>query len=409
VIDKLKIRILALDDDALMLKIIRTLLTQLGYASIDLCDNGVDALAILGQGAAQPQVILLDISMPGMDGIEFIRHLVDYHYSGAIILVSGEDLRVLQSIQTLLAAHHLHCIGILMKPINRAAMQDIFETWSTSVPSQEAAPLSKVRPETLRAAIADGELINYYQPKVNLQTGAVVGFETLIRWHSPSEGLLLPDQFISVAEEFDMVNEMTLQVLQSALKQAREWQDAGYSWRVAVNISMKNLGSLCFLDQIMSLTLAAGLEPQMLELEVTESYRAEDLRIPLEILTRLHINRFRLSIDDFGTGNSSLSQLTAIPFDELKIDQRFVHGAHIDATRCAAFDASLGLAKQLHMEAVAEGVEDRADWDFLKDKACDVAQGYFISKALPVGEIPSWLLSWEARRPELCQSAQVVH
>lgn len=99
----------------------------------------------------------------------------------------------------------------------------------------------------------------------------------------------------------------------------------------------------------------------------------------------------------------------AIPFDELEIDQRFVHGAHIDATRCAAFDASLGLAKQLHMEAVAEGVEDRADWDFLKDKACDVAQGYFISKALPVGEIPSWLLSWEARRPELCQTEQVVH
>jgi EAL domain-containing protein (putative c-di-GMP-specific phosphodiesterase class I) len=143
-------------------------------------------------------------------------------------------------------------------------------------------------------------------------------------------------------------------------------------------------------------------------LEVTESYLADDLRIPLEILTRLHINRFHLSIDDFGTGNSSLSQLTEIPFDELKIDQRFVHGAHNDSTRCAAFDASLGLAKQLHMEAVAEGVEDRADWDFLKNKGCDIAQGYFISKALAPSEIGAWLASWELRCVELMGPVKAV-
>jgi EAL domain-containing protein (putative c-di-GMP-specific phosphodiesterase class I) len=136
-------------------------------------------------------------------------------------------------------------------------------------------------------------------------------------------------------------------------------------------------------------------------LEVTESRLMEDQRVPLEILTRLHLKRFRLSIDDFGTGSSSLTQLRDIPFDELKIDQSFVHGVWGDTTQRAMFDASLGLAKQLNMESVAEGVEDRADWDFLRAGDCDVAQGYFIAKPMLAEHFPEWLADWEGRRLQL--------
>jgi EAL domain-containing protein (putative c-di-GMP-specific phosphodiesterase class I) len=129
----------------------------------------------------------------------------------------------------------------------------------------------------------------------------------------------------------------------------------------------------------------------------------QDQRVPLEILTRLRLQHFRLSIDDFGTGNSSLSQLRDIPFNELKIDQSFVHGAGSNATQRAMFDASLGLAKQLQMESVAEGVEDRADWDFVRQSGCDVAQGYFIAKPMAAEALPAWLADWECRRPALMQ------
>ena len=120
-----------------------------------------------------------------------------------------------------------------------------------------------------------------------------------------------------------------------------------------------------------------------------------DQRVLLEILTRLRLKRFRLSIDDFGTGNSSLAQLRDIPFDELKIDQGFVHGAWANDTRRAIFDASLGLAKQLGMEVVAEGVEDHDDWDFLRRQRCDLAQGYFIARPMPAEELPAWMRAWK--------------
>ncbi len=248
---------------------------------------------------------------------------------------------------------------------------------------------------TMRAAIANGELVNYYQPKVKTATGRVVGVETLVRWRHPVDGMVFPDQFISVAEAHGLIDALTRAVLAGAFTQTRLWQDAGLTLMVAVNLSMDTLASLDFLDEIIGLAAKAGVLPQTMELEVTESRLMEDLRIPLEILTRLRLKRFRLSIDDFGTGNSSLAQLRDLPFDELKIDQSFVHGAWNNEMLLVIFDYSLGLAKQLELEVVAEGVEDQADWDFVRQRNCDIAQGYFIARPMPGADLPAWASSWQ--------------
>jgi EAL domain-containing protein (putative c-di-GMP-specific phosphodiesterase class I) len=166
---------------------------------------------------------------------------------------------------------------------------------------------------------------------------------------------------------------------------------------------MDNLVSLSFLDEVMALTTGAGVRPQNLIFEVTESRLMHDQRVSLEILTRLRLKRFCLSIDDFGTGNSSLTQLRDIPFDELKIDKSFVHRAWANDTQRAMFDASLGLAKQLNMETVAEGVEDRADWNFLRQQGCDIAQGFFVALPMPGEGLPAWMAEWEERREQLMQ------
>jgi EAL domain-containing protein (putative c-di-GMP-specific phosphodiesterase class I) len=253
------------------------------------------------------------------------------------------------------------------------------------------------RVDELRTAMERGELLNYYQPKVAVLSGEVVGVESLVRWNHPQDGMVFPDQFISTAEHGGLIDKLTRIVLTQALAQARAWQDKGLLLRVAVNVSMDNLRALNFLDYVVNLTTLAGVPPQRMVLELTESSLMHDQRIPLEILTRLRLNRFCLSIDDFGTGNSSLSQLRDIPFDELKIDQSFVHGAWANETQRAIFDASLGLAKQLKMQSVAEGVEDRADWNFLRQRDCDVAQGYFISKPMQAQAFDAWLSDWEER------------
>jgi EAL domain-containing protein (putative c-di-GMP-specific phosphodiesterase class I) len=222
--------------------------------------------------------------------------------------------------------------------------------------------------------------------------------ESLVRWVHPVDGMVFPDQFIALAEQSGLIERLTRTVLHNALTQASLWHSTGLPLRVAVNLSMDNLKVLNFLDYVLNLTGLAGVAPQNIVLEITESSLMQDQRVPLEILTRLRLHHFCLSIDDFGTGNSSLSQLRDIPFDELKIDQSFVHGACSNETQRAMFDASLGLAKQLKMESVAEGVEDRADWNFVRERGCDVAQGYFIGKPMSPEAFPAWQADWESRR-----------
>jgi EAL domain-containing protein (putative c-di-GMP-specific phosphodiesterase class I)/DNA-binding NarL/FixJ family response regulator len=394
-------RILVLDDEPFMLKLLARMLANLGYGAVSTCDNGHDALLRVASTAEAPDLILLDINMPQMDGVEFVRHLVEHHYRGSLILVSGEDERILQSVEKLVRAHKITVLGHLSKPVTPERLSNLIEL---CVPPPESIikVAKKVygQPE-LAAAIANGELINYYQPKVAVATGEVVGLETLVRWRHPNDGLVFPDQFIGMAEQYGLIDELTRAVLSEALPQARAWQDAGLSLRLAVNLSMDNLVSLSFLDYVVNLTNEAGVPPQQLVLEVTESRLMQDQRVSLEILTRLRLKRFRLSIDDFGTGNSSLAQLRDIPFDELKIDQSFVHGAWDNDTQRAMFDASVGLARQLAMETVAEGVEDLADWNFLRRHHCDVAQGYFIARPMPAEDFPGWLADWEQRREQL--------
>jgi len=398
--EKSAIRILALDDEPLMLKLLSHILANLGFLSVTTCDNGWAALEWVDSPDQYPDLILLDLNMPEMDGVEFVRHLVERHYSGSLILVSGEDERMLETAVKLVQAHKITVLGHLHKPVTPEGLAALLEKWTP--PSQGKPQTAKkiYSADEVRAAIANGELINYYQPKVEVATGRVVGVETLVRWLHYRDGTVFPDQFISVAEAHGLIDDLTRVVLAGALTQARLWQEMGLALRVAINVSMDNLASLDFADYVAGQAAAAGVPPSQVVLEVTESQLMRDTRAPLEILTRLRLKRFRLSIDDFGTGNSSLAQLRDIPFDELKIDQSFVHGAWNNGTMRAMFDASLGLAKQLNMETVAEGVEDRDDWDFLRKTKCDIAQGYFIAKPMPAADLPGWITGWQTRMRE---------
>lgn len=395
------IKILLLDDDPFMLKLLGRMLTSLGYARISSCDNGRDALALFENGEeARPDLILLDINMPDMDGLEFVRHLVDYRFSGSLILVSGEDERTQLAAEKLTMAYRIPVLGHLHKPVQPQSLSDFLDRLEAPGRTVTVRETKTYGADELRKAIANGELLNYYQPKVSLSSGLVVGVETLVRWNHPVDGIVSPGLFVGVAEAHNLIDDLTRAVLAEAFAQAKRWQDAGLGLHVAVNLSMDNLASLDFADFVVDLAARSGVSPQMLELEVTESRLMQDLRIPLEVLGRLRLKRFRLSIDDFGTGNSTLAQLRDLPFDELKIDQSFVHGAHHRENLRAMFGSSLGLAKQLGMVAVAEGVEDTDDWDFVRQAGCDIAQGYFIAKPMSAAELQEWVRS--DRMAELC-------
>ena len=393
----LDLKVLVLDDEPFILKVLAYLLARKGFHDVTTCDNGSAALSLVDTPHAAPQLIFCDINMPGMDGVEFVRRLVEHGYSGSLVLVSGEDERTLQSMRRLVQAHHIEVLGCLQKPVTPANLEVMMEAWRMPAPAPRTMAEKTYYEEELRQAIKMKQLVNHYQPKVALSTGKVVGVEALVRWQHPTDGLVYPDQFIGIAEAYGLIDDLTYLVLKQALHDMATWKQMGLELQVSVNVSMDNLSALDFPDMVSTLAASAGIAPTALILEVTESRLMHDLRAPLEILTRLRLKRFGLSIDDFGTGHSSLTQLRDLPFDELKIDRSFVHGAHDIENLRAIFNASVGLAKELGMKVVAEGVEDADDWAFLRSTACDLAQGYHISRPIAAGEFVRWVDSYQRR------------
>jgi len=389
---------MVVDDESFMLKLHVRTLSNLGFTAVTACEGALRALEAMDGAARQPDLILLDLNMPDMDGVEFVRHLVKRGYCGSLILVSGEDERMLQAAEKLVRAHQITTLGYLRKPVKPDALAGYLERWRPASQPQTSAERKTYTAEQVRVAIDNNQLVNYYQPKVSLVTGHLVGVETLVRWQHPADGLVLPDQFVGVAESHGLIGSLTRTVIAGALAQTRHWRrEAALTLQVAINVSMDDLGSLDFVDYVVGEADAAGIQSKDVTLEVTESRLMQDLRIPLEVLTRLRLKRFRLSIDDFGTGHSSLAQLRDMPFDELKIDRGFVHRAWGDPTVGAIFDTSVLLAKQLGMKIVTEGVEDRADWDHVRRSRCDAAQGYFIGRPMPAEDMHDWIEDWEER------------
>ena len=391
------LRILVLDDELLMLKVHAQMLAHLGFKSVRTAKSGAEALELLDTSGQPVDLILLDLSMPGMDGLEFIRRLVDRRFEGRLILVSGEDERVLRTVEKLAEAHHIRVLGHVGKPVPEDRLATLLRRWRPPSGTFELAWKKTYPPDAVRKAIANRELTVHYEPKVSVRTGDFTGVEALVRWKHPKDGLVVPQQFVAVTESLGLVHELTRFVLSTALHQLSVWRKAGLPVGIAINVSIDALSTLEFADFATEETHKAGIEAKDVTIEVTESRLMKDLRTPLEVLTRLHLQRFQLSIDDFGTGYSSLSQLQAIPFSELKIDRSFVHRAAADQTVRTMFSTCLGLANQLRMRTVAEGVEDRNDWDFVGATDCETAQGYFVGRAMPPESILGWSAKWKER------------
>ncbi|MDZ4255190.1 MAG: EAL domain-containing response regulator [Sulfuritalea sp.] len=393
-------KILLIDDEAFALKLLIHQLAGLGFRDVTPVTGGAEALALIAEGV-RFDTILTDLQMPGMDGVEFVRALTQSGYGGELVLVSGEDENILKTAEQLARAHGLRVLGRLKKPVAPERLAEVLAQHADAVASRPRTDGKCYGPDELRQAIAAGELVCHCQPKVSLTTGAPTGVEILVRWQHPADGLVFPDRFIAVAEEHGLIDDLTRSVLRDALRQMRVWFDAGRELHVAVNVSMDNLGNLDFPDFVVAAAQEMDVSLSSIVLEVTESRLMKDMRAPLDILARLRLRHVDLSIDDFGTGHSSLAQLRDLPFNELKIDRSFVHAACRDAQLAAICEASLDIARKLGMRSVAEGVEDIDDWNFLRAHGCDIAQGYFIARPMPMAALADWFPEWERRCREL--------
>jgi diguanylate cyclase (GGDEF)-like protein/PAS domain S-box-containing protein len=244
----------------------------------------------------------------------------------------------------------------------------------------------------LRQALDQHEFVLHYQPKMQLETSAILGVEALIRWYHSERGLVPPKQFIPMAEECGLIVPIGRWVLREACRQAREWQDAGLPpLRIAVNISAVELRSKDFIAGVRAILTETGLDPRYLELELTETFLMQDSNATAVVLHALKDLGVKLALDDFGTGYSSLSHLKRFPIDTLKIDQSFVRDLGTDVGDASIVSAVISMGESLHMRVVAEGVETRKQLQFLQEHSCPEGQGYYFSHPVVAGEFSQLL------------------
>jgi diguanylate cyclase (GGDEF)-like protein len=264
--------------------------------------------------------------------------------------------------------------------------------------SLNAAAFHKLSMENhLRHAIERDELILYYQPKVNMREKRVIGCEALIRWRHPDFGLVMPLQFIPIAEESGLIIDISNWVLETACKQMHLWQQQGLpSLVMAINVSANQFHQRSFVAQVDNTLTRLDLAPQYLKLELTESILLENIEDALVTLREFHALGIHISIDDFGTGYSSLAYLKKLPISELKIDRSFIKDIPFNEDDMAITSAILALAKSLSLEVVAEGVEHEEQVAFLLQKGCEIAQGFLYSKPIPAVEFALFLQQFGA-------------
>jgi EAL domain-containing protein (putative c-di-GMP-specific phosphodiesterase class I)/ActR/RegA family two-component response regulator len=369
-------RLLAIDDEDGLLAVVRAVGADAGYDVVTTTDAGV---FIEKTREWQPTLVFMDLQMPDVDGVELLRRLAANNVSAPIVLMSGVEDKVLRTIGDLGADLGLNMRGVLPKPVRLETFRRTLE--------QHAAPTTAQRHDDLRKAIESDQLTLYYQPIVKLATREAIAVEALVRWQHPTDGLVLPDLFVPLAEECGLIDDLTRCVLRTAVAQSARWAAAGIVLPIAVNLSALNLNDDGFPDRLTALCREHGVDPQQIWLELTETATAHDPRGLKASLSRLRLKGFRLAIDDFGIGYSSMMQLRSLPFSELKIDKSFVGDMLRSEDAGIIVDAILALAGAFRMDVVAEGIETEAQLAALVKRGTVTGQGYLFSRPAPADEI----------------------
>ena len=391
-----RLSFLVVEDQEFQRSMLVKMLKGLGVTSVYAAADGRAGLELLKSLDAPVDVIISDLDMPFMDGMEFMRHIGVGRYTTSLIVASALDRELLSSVEAMAGAYGINVLGTIEKPVTPRKLEELIQLYK--LPGSRAARLQPGAPsysvEEITEGLANDEFEPFFQPKVEIATGRVIGAEALARWRHPQQGIVAPYAFIKPLEDIGKIDALMRIILRKSAAFCRAMHAAGHEGTVAVNLSIKSLLDVRVADQITDIVRQQQVDPQWMVLEITESAATTDTGKVLENLARLRMKGFELAIDDYGTGYSSLEQLTRIPFTELKIDQSFVTHAGRKESAKVILASSLDMARRLHIRAVAEGVETRANWDLLVQLQCDIAQGYYIAKPMSAAAYLDWLGAW---------------
>ena len=378
---------LIIDDDPAICRLVKRIADGCGFSAAASSDAEEFKTIYAANDIA---VVAVDLSMPQQDGVEIFRFLAHSNCQASILIISGFDRRVIDSAWRLGEELGLKMAGVISKPIRLDEFRSLLATSMEARRRTGNSQQPDITAADIKDAVTRGELWLAFQPKIDLASGDLVGVEALARWQHPQFGAIPPSIFIPLAEKLDVIDWLTEWTIKTALRQWKSWSAAGVVIDIAVNISALSLGRLDFPDIVRSLCEELGVPPKHLIIELTEGATQSTVRL-LDTMSRFRLKGVQISLDDYGTGYSSLAQLQQLPFNEIKIDRQFVEKADTAQDSRVIVKSIIDLAHNLGMTATAEGVETQSVLDLLVEFGCDQAQGYLIAKPMAGADLPAWL------------------
>lgn len=350
-------------------------------------------LQVLQNG--EPTVLTLDLAMPGVDGVQLLRTLSDRRCRSQIVIVSGRDTRMLEMAYRIGTDLGLNMMSPLQKPV--------------SVPALESALLlavaqadDTITQASVLDALSRDEFIPFYQPKIKLSTGGAVvvaGAEALARWRHPTMGFVPPSKFLGIIEQVGAMSRLTDSLMSQIVADQVEWRGSGIDLPVAINISRGELTDVTLPDRLFQSIKSAALDPENLIVEVTEEAVMAHPNEVRENLMRLRLDGVKISLDDFGSGYSSLCEIYRLPIAEIKLDRSVVADLHTSTTAKTVVKAFLALARELDIPVCAEGIEVGEAARFLAESGCEMGQGYLFCRPVEMSDFRDLVHGSRSRAP----------
>ncbi|WP_372872527.1 EAL domain-containing protein [Shewanella sp.] len=388
--------IVIIDDSEAILMVMKTMLGRMGFVKITTLTSAFKALDLIGTNPNDIYMVLTDLRMPTIDGLEVLRRLGELNYAGAVAIISEMDSRIIHLAAEIARNHHLRLIGCISKPIQlddiSALVEKADELLASTSFDDNQLDLSQIC-----EAFDRGWVVPYYQPKVNFATMKVESVEALVRLKIPKEvNAVRPCRFLPAVFEAGMLPKLSAQVLELATQDFSQIKSLlGAHVKLSVNLCPQELENTYLADSIEAIWQDKGFENNELILELTEE-RSIQSNQQLECLNRLRLRGFGLSLDDFGTGFTNINQLRSLPYTEVKIDRSLVINIHRDSFCQAVVNGLADIAQQLNINLIAEGVEHFNELKFLMERYPQlILQGYLISMPRPLETLSAWFRSWQ--------------
>ena len=388
------LKVMVVDDEPTQRLAVSLMCRTLGLPEAAAFESGQAALDALSGRDRGTDLVVCDLDMPEMDGMEFIRRAADLDAPPALMILSGHDPALLDSVERMGKAYGLRMMGSVRKPLTRDALEEVLGRLASALPTAPA--MAQADTAMVDALIDGGWFEPWFQPQVALSGRAVHGAEALARLVQPDGTVDMPAVFLRRLDERGMMADFTVEILDRTLAAIRNWPDRMPAINVSINLTPLLFDDLAIMGELMARIDRAGVPRDRLIFEVVETAVSGDQMRFTESAARLRLRGFGLAIDDYGQGHATLGQLRRLPFTELKIDRAFVVGLDSDADNRAIVANTIAMARALDLRVVAEGVETEAEAEALRALGCDVAQGFLYSRALPSQEFVAFVESRSA-------------